>query len=313
MPAIQIQVNNRSLPVSNLEKILWPDEKITKAEVLHYYTQVAPYLLPHLRDRPIVMVRYPEGITGEYFYQKECPDYAPEWVPTVGLEHSGGKRVNYCLCPNLETLLWMANQAVLEIHPWLSRYQQEAYPDFMVLDLDPDPPSTLQNTIPLALILNELLDQFGLQSFVKTSGATGLHLFVPVIPQYPYPVITEGAGYLARLVAAAYPEQATVEHLVRKRKGRVYIDYLQNGRGKTLAAVYGLRPLAGAPVSMPLTWDELKSASFRKQLQPQNYNWQTAIQRLAQSGDIFAPVLTFKQDLTRLLKVSRGRRSEKSN
>ncbi|NLK51775.1 MAG: DNA polymerase domain-containing protein, partial [Syntrophomonadaceae bacterium] len=133
------------------------------------------------------------------------------------------------------------------------------------------------------------------------------------IPQYPYPVITEGAGYLARLVAAAYPEQATVEHLVRKRKGRVYIDYLQNGRGKTLAAVYGLRPLAGAPVSMTLTWDELKSASFRKQLQPQNYNWQTAMLRLTQTGDIFAPVLTFKQDLTRLLKVSRGRRSEKSN
>ncbi|NLC08157.1 MAG: DNA polymerase domain-containing protein [Syntrophomonadaceae bacterium] len=299
---VQVQINDNSVQFTNLDKVFWPEEGYTKLDVLNYYTQVAPFLLPHLRDRPMVMVRYPNGITGHHFYQKECPDYAPDWVRTISLEHSGGKRIHYCLCNNLETLLWLVNQGAIELHPWLSRYQSDNYPDFLVFDLDPDPPSAFPDTIPLALVLKEALAEFDLQGFVKTSGATGLHLYVPIMPQYPYSVITQAAGFLASLVAEAYPRQATVERMVRNRGGRVYLDYLQNGRGKTLASVYCLRPIPGGPVSMPVTWEELTQTKVN--LDPTYFTLKTAPSQLQQRGDLFAPVLSIKQRIDRLIKAA---------
>ena len=299
---MQVQVNEQTLEVSNLDKVFWPDEGFSKADVLNYYTQVSVYLLPHLQDRPIVLVRYPDGIKGKHFYQKECPKYAPQWVPTVSIEHSN-KEVNYCLCNNLQTLLWMINQGSIEIHPWLSRYNNSNNPDYMVFDLDPAPLSPFRDVIFLALRLKAALEEFGLQGFLKTSGASGLHIYVPIKAIYPYSLITKAAGYLSNMVAEAYPKQATVERLVKNRKDLIYLDYLQNGRGKTIVSVYCLRPRPKAPVSIPITWEEISRNGAIDNFFPVDFNIQTTLDRLKETGDLFAQVLSLKQDLGELLRM----------
>lgn len=299
---MRAKIDQRELNLTNLDKVFWPREGYTKGELLHYYAEISPYLLPHLQDRPIVLVRHPDGVEGESFYQKETPEYAPNWVKTAAIHHSGDKMVHYTICNDQATLLWMVNQGAIEIHPWFSRWQKDDYPDIMVLDIDPEPPSGFDDVLLLALAIREVLKRYGLEAFPKTSGATGLHVFVPIAPDHTYPEVARAAGYVASLVAKAFPEKATVERMVKKRGGKVYLDFLQNLRGKTVVAVYSPRPRPLAPVSMPITWEEVAEGKVR----PTDFTIKNGLERVKKTGDLLAPMLTMRQDLRRLME-SAGR------
>ncbi len=293
-------IEGRQVKLTNLEKPLWP-EGLTKAHLIKYYLDMAHYILPHIYNRPVVMKRYPDGINGESFYQKECPDYAPEWVKTHPVEHSE-KTVNYIICNDSATLAWLANQACIELHAWLGRIENLNKPDMAVIDLDPAEGASFKDTLDIALLARRALEEFGLQSFPKTSGASGLHLFIPLEPAHTWQEITAAMKYVAELITGIYPQKATTERKVEKRpRGVVYIDYLQNGRGKTMAFQYSLRPLPGAPVSAPLLWEEIEKG----ELSPDDFTIQTIFPRLKSLGDIYKDLLKLRQPLDRLLKLAR--------
>lgn len=285
-----VEIGGRRLTVSNLAKVLWPEDGYTKGNLIDYYLRVSPFLLPHLQGRPLVVTRYPDGIHGESFYQKDLPEHAPPWIKVF--PHQGEERlIQYVLCEDVATLAWMSNQACLELHPWLSRCSNPDHPDLAVFDIDPAPPATYQQVVEVALLIKEALAHLGLTVYPKTSGATGLHLYLPIKPEHPYPVVRRFVEEVARLLNRLHPRRITLERPVSKRTGKVYIDYLQNVRGKTLAAPYSLRPLPGAPVSTPLTWAEVEK------VEPASFTITTIPGRLEQKGDPFEPVLSCRQDL----------------
>lgn len=294
-----VVVENEKLKLSNLSKPMWPEDGITKADFINYLVQVAPFLLPHLKDRPIVFTRYPEGIHGESFYQKNAPDYAPEWLKTYAVVSvTGGqkKEIRYILIDDVKSLVWAANQASLEIHPWLSRRGSIDYPDFAVFDFDPMENTGFEDARFLALALKKLLEMEGLTGFPKTSGATGVQVYVPVEPRYTYGQVRAFAEFFCRVLEKTFPEKATTERSVAKRGGKVYLDYMQNAKGKTLIAPYCPRPLPGAPVSAPLTWEELEGGAV-----PSMFTVKTMPRRLEEKGDLFRGVLELRQNIDRWL------------
>lgn len=291
-------IDGRELRLTNLDKIFWP-EGLTKAHLVKYYTDIAPVIMPHLRNRPLVMKRYPDGIGGESFYQKECPEYAPDWIETYPVRHSE-KTVNYIVCNDTATLVWLANQACMEIHAWLSVLDNVECPDIMVMDLDPAEGATLSDVLDIALLSRRALEEFGLVPFVKTSGASGLHLFVPIKSEYPFQAVTSAMQYIARLITSVHPRKATVERAVPKRKGKVYLDYLQNGRGKTMAFQYSLRPLPGAPVSTPLLWEEVEG----RRVDPGSHNIRTIFNRLERYGDILGDMSKYSRSISDLVAAA---------
>ncbi len=295
--AYEVAIGINQVKITNPEKVFWPGQGFTKGDMINYYSQLAPYLLPHLQSRPLVLVRYPHGTEGEYFYQKSCPAYAPGFVNIAPVPHGPDKTINYILGNNMETLIWIANQGAIEIHPWYSRWPTVDYPDVAVFDLDPADGATFDDVLEIALLIKQALASFGLEVYPKTSGATGLHLFLPLAPGHTYAQVVAATEFIARLVVSVYPAKATVERTVKKRDGKVYVDYLQNGRGKTVAAVYSLRPLPGAPVSTPVTWEEIKASSFR----PADFNLVTIMKELPERSKHFAPVLSGGQNLQPLL------------
>ncbi|MHB8916903.1 MAG: non-homologous end-joining DNA ligase [Desulfocucumaceae bacterium] len=292
-------VDGREVRLTNLDKILWP-EGLTKAHLVKYYIDIAPLILPHLRNRALVMKRYPDGIGSGSFYQKECPEYAPDWIETFPIRHSD-KVVNYIVCNDSATLAWLANQACIEVHAWLSVLDDVECPDIAVMDLDPSEGSTMQDVIDIALLCRRALEEFGLVPFVKTSGASGLHLFVPLKSEYPFQTVTSAMQHIAGLITSVYPK-ATVERKVAKRKGKVYLDYLQNGRGKTMAFQYSLRPLPGAPVSTPLLWDEVE----KRQVNPGIFNIKTIFGRIDKYGDLLRDMAGSRRSLSSLVAASGG-------
>lgn len=295
----RVHLEGRELVLTNLDKVFWPAEGYTKADVLAYYVDIYPYLGPHLKDRPLVLTRYPNGIQGKFFYQKNLPEHAPAWIQRCPLPVENGKRlVNFVLCQDLPTLVWLVNQGTIELHPWLSRYDRPDYPDFAVFDLDPDPPSGLAEAREVALVLGRLLSDLGLKVFPKTSGATGLHLYVPLARRETYEEVREFCGAVARVVARRLPELATVERRVDARQGKVYIDWLQNIRGQTICAPYSLRPLPGAPVSAPLSWEEIPALAS-------GFTLKTIRRRVAEQGDLFAQVLVAGTTLSMALRELR--------
>ncbi len=294
-----VSVNGHEVKLTNLDKLLRP-EGLTKAHLIKYYWEIAPYLLPHLYNRPLVMKRYPDGLAGEHFYQKECPDYAPSWIKRYPIEHSE-KVVHYIICNDVQTLIWLANQGCIEMHPWLSRIENVECPDLAVMDLDPAEGVSFTEVLKVALLVKEALAQFNLKSYPKTSGASGLHIFVPIKPRYAYPSVTRAMYYIADLIVKINPEQTTVERSVSKRKGKVYLDYLQNGRGKTMAFQYSLRPLPGAPVSTPLDWSEVESLKVA----PGAFTIHNILHRLKDTGDLYHDLLSLRQPLDPLLEAAR--------
>jgi len=294
-----ILLEGREVKLTNLKKSFWP-EGLTKAHLIKYYAEISTYILPHLYNRPVVMKRYPDGISGGEFYQKESPSYAPAWIKTYPVEHAG-KVVNYIICNDTATLVWLSNQACIEAHAFLARIENLACPDIAVMDLDPAGGVDFGTVLEVSLLVRGALAEFNLRSFPKTSGASGLHLFLPIEPVYSWQTVTKAMKYIAELVAGVTPDKATTERKVDLRTGKVYLDYLQNGRGKTMAFQYGLRPLPGAPVSTPLEWGEVEKGHIR----PGDFNMETIFPRLQAKGDIYAEILTLRQSLDELTLLSR--------
>lgn len=300
---LEVKASHKEVELTNLEKRFWPAEGYTKAHLLKYYTGISNCLLPHLAGRPLVLHRYPEGIAGPSFYQKECPDYAPSWLPTVALPGSGRRQmINYILVNDVTDLLWVINQGCIELHPWLAPWSNSDHPTAAVLDLDPAPPAGFGEARRLALLLKPILKELGLQAYPKTSGASGLHLYLPLAGRYTFSQVRQALTTLATLALRTWPELCTLERAVSHRDGKVYIDVSQNGRGKTIAAVYSVRPLPGAPVSAPLSWEELEEP----RLDPRAFNLASMPGRLADRGDLFAPVLTEEQSLEALMGTGRS-------
>lgn len=288
----EVLIAGRKLKLTNLDKLFWPNDGYTKLDLIKYYTQIAPYIIPHLINRPLVFTRYPNGIEGKSFYQKNAPNHLPEWIPTYPWYSEDSKRtINFILVDETATLLWLANQACLEIHPWLSNINSIDYPDFLVMDLDPSPGSTYEEVKQIALVTKELLDKLNLNSYLKTSGSEGLHIFVPVINEYTYEEIRSLGQQLASIICNVLPDIATIERSVSKRGRKVYIDYMQNVQGKTLSSVYSVRPRPGAPVSTPLMWEEIHNYT------PKDFNIKNILSRIETHGDLFHNVLTDKQSL----------------
>ncbi|MDA8233859.1 MAG: non-homologous end-joining DNA ligase [Clostridia bacterium] len=293
-----VTIGGKELIIGNLDKKFWP-EGLTKADLIKYYVDIAPVILPYIRNRPLTMVRYPDGMEGDFFYQKECPDYAPEWVETFPVPSSGRRVINFVTAAEAPTLAWMASQGCIEVHGMLSRTEALNYPDIAVVDLDPMEPATFRDTVEMALVVKGVLDEFGLTAFPKTSGATGIHLYLPLETKHTYEEVKNAMGYIAHLIARHYPQKATVERKVENRTGRVYIDYLQNGYNRSMAWVYSLRPHPGAPVSTPLEWWELEQGLE----DPRQFNIHTIWQRLAVKGDIFRGLLQKRQSLQPIIDL----------
>ncbi len=288
---------HREVPLSNPDKVFWPGEGITKADLVAYYREVAPWLLPYLRDRPLVLTRYPDGIHGKSFFQKHAPEWAPDWLrtETVWSEH-GGREIRYFVCDDLESLLWIANLGVIPLHVWGSRVASLARPDWCILDLDPKG-APMAHVVRVARAIHALSEAIGLPAYVKTSGSEGLHVLIPLGAQLPFDAARTLAELLARLVVLELPAIATLARRPAQRKGRVYVDHLQNGHGRLLAAPFSVRPLPGAPVSMPLRWREVGP-----RLDVRRFHLRNAVARMQRLGqDPLCPVLEMVPDLAAAL------------
>jgi bifunctional non-homologous end joining protein LigD len=280
----------QSVSLSSPERVLFPDVGVTKGDLFEYYDRIAPALVPHLRDRPFTMKRYREGITGDGFFQKQAPKGMPSWIPTRRFEthpREGGSRlVDFPLVNSREALLWMVQMHCIDMNAWYSRVDKADRPDYVVFDLDPpDEPDGFAQAIAVAHLIRELLDELDLPGYVKTSGADGIHVLAPIQRRASFGATYEFAEALARFLETRHPGLVTTEWLKKKRSG-VLVDHRQNGWGKTIASVYSVRPKPGAPVSTPLRWEELKSG-----LRPRDLGIAVALKRIAQHGDLFAPVL----------------------
>jgi bifunctional non-homologous end joining protein LigD len=301
----EIRRGKRVLKLSNLDKPFWPDEGITKGDLIDYYRRIAPVLVPHLRDRPFTMRRYPDGAGGKAFFQKDAPSHMPDWIPRVPLMVSTRetprrrKRIQAPLVNDELALLWMANMGCIDMNTWYSRVDKIDRPDFVLFDLDPSPDVGFAETIEVALYVKEALDALGLVSFPKTSGSEGIHVLVPIERRHTYDDTREFAEIVAGAIARAHRGLATTEWSKAKRRG-VLIDSNQNGEGKTIASVYSVRPKPGAPVSTPLRWDEVN-----EKLNPAIYTMEVVLSRVEQHGDLFEPVLTTRQRLSDALKSLR--------
>ncbi len=286
------------LELSRLDKIFWPAEGYTKGDLIDYYRAVAPVLLPYLRDRPLVLDRYPDGIEGKSFFQKNAPEFAPDWVRTEPVwSEDSDKETRYFVCDDDATLLYLANSAAIPLHLWSSRIGSLQAPDWCILDLDAkDAPFAA--AVRVARAIRKLCRRIELPCFVKTSGATGLHVLIPLGGQCTFAQSKQLAGLLAQIVARQLPEQASIARSPRSRAGKIYIDALQNGYGKLLVAPYSVRPLPGAPVSMPLRWREVSAS-----LDPGRFTIRTALARVARwRGDPLRPVLELRPDLVTALQ-----------
>ena len=287
------------LELTNLQKLYWPDEKITKGDLINYYETVAPLILPYLKDRPLSLKRNPNGILDKGFYHKDAGNIAPAWMKTANIHsESTGKTVHYLVCNNVKSLLFIANLGCIEMNPWNSTTQKLDAPDYLVMDLDPSDKNTFDEVIDAALVIKEILDKAGITGFCKTSGSTGLHIYIPCKKKYGYDEVREFAKIIATLTQEQLPQTTTMERsLAKRKKYHVYIDYLQNSRGQTLASAYSARPKPGATVSAPLEWKEVK-----KGLQLSDFTIKTIHKRIRKKGDLFEGVLGKGIDISKALK-----------
>ncbi len=295
---VYVKVNDRRLRLSNLDKLIWPDEGITKAELIEYYYKISAYILKYLKDRPLTLRRCPDGIKGEIFIQKQKPEWTPDWVKTFPyFSKTLGKVVEYIVCNDLPTLIWLANLANVEFNPTLSRIDDFEHPDFIVFDLDPFEPANFEDAKDIAFIIRDGLKSLKIKSHVKTSGGTGLQIFVPIERKYTFEQTRNFVIKIAKMVEEVYPKALSAFLPYSERKGRVFIDPLQNSPTKTIIAAYSLKPLPKAPVSTPLEWKELDKVT-----DPKEFNINTIFERLKKKGDIFDKVLKEKQNLDKPFK-----------
>lgn len=291
------KVGGHELQFTNLKKVFWPMEKITKGQLINYYYQIAPVLMPYLKDRPESMNRYPNGITGKSFFFKNVKGKVPEWMDTYDYySEADQEKKEYLIANNEATLLYMINMGCIELNPWSSTVKKPDYPTFCIIDLDPDQ-NTFDQVIETAQVTKSVLDSMGVESYCKTSGSTGLHIYIPLGNKYTYDQSKEFGRIIATLVNRELPQFTTLERHVSARKGKLYIDFLQNRPHATIACAYVVRPKPGAPVSMPLRWDEVK-----KGMKMTDFNIHNAVERVQSLGDIFKPVMGKGIDLLKVIE-----------
>jgi bifunctional non-homologous end joining protein LigD len=301
----EIDVDGRTVQISNLNKVLYPEVGFTKANVIDYYIRVAPVLLPHLEKRPVTLKRYPEGVEGFFFYEKQCPSHRPGWIKTrkVPREHKEGS-INYCLINDLPALVWAANLANLEFHTFLHTAPQLSRPTALAFDLDPGPPADIILCCQVALWLRKIFDALALQCFAKTSGSKGLQIYVPLNTAVNYEKTKPFAHAIAEALEREHPETVVSRMQKSLRKGKVLIDWSQNDDHKTTVCVYSLRAKSRPTVSTPITWDEVESASKKKDATRLVFDSDAVLKRVKKSGDLFAPVLTLEQKLPPLKTIA---------
>jgi bifunctional non-homologous end joining protein LigD len=301
----ELKRGRRTLKLSNLDKPFWPDEGITKGDLLAYYRDVAEAIVPHLKDRPFTMRRYPDGAYGKAFFQKDAPVHMPDWIPRHEVDVSTRetprrrRRINVPLVNDELALLWMVNMGCIDMNAWYSRVDRLDRPDFVLFDLDPSPDVGFRETVQVALLVKQALDALGLVSFPKTSGSDGIHVLVPIERRHTYDDTREFSEIVAGAIARSHRGLATTEWAKARRRG-VLIDSNQNGEGKTIASVYSVRPKPGAPVSTPLRWDEVDES-----LDPAAFTMDVVRERIREHGDLFAGVLGTRQRLADALRALR--------
>ncbi|HSF05590.1 MAG TPA: non-homologous end-joining DNA ligase [Methylomirabilota bacterium] len=295
--SVVLEAGGRQVRLTNLRKPFWPELGITKGDLLQYYADVASLLLPHVRDRAMVMRRYPDGAAGPSFFMKRAPVPRPDWIQTCGIAHGSGSVIDFPLIQDLPALLWVVNLGCIDLNPWYARCDDVDRPDWLHFDLDPGTASFPQ-VIETALVLHEVLGSLGMPTYVKTTGSKGLHVYVPIVRGPRQKAVWEVAKTVARELAGRHPKLMTAEYRVARRPaGRVLVDYNQNAWGRTLASIYSVRPHPRACVSTPVTWDELASGVSTEDFRIDNVR-----ARLARVGDLWAPVLARRGrfDLSRL-------------
>src|SRR5437868_1947093 len=296
----ELEVAGKRIPVSNLDKVLYPKVGFTKGQVIDYYIRIAPVLLPHLRDRPLTMKRYPNGVDAEVFYEKNCPSHRPSWVKTAKVWSHGNNRVmDFCLVQDLPTLVWAANLADLELHTSLARKKDVARPTVMVFDLDPGPPADIVQCCQVGLWLRDLLAAMKLQSFPKTSGSKGLQVYVPLNTAATFDQTKDLSLALAQHLEREHPNLVLSRMAKALRKGKVFVDWSQNDEHKTTVCVYSLRAKEEPTVSTPVTWNEVENCFKKKKPDLLKFRSDQVLARVEKLGDQFEPVEKLKQKLAK--------------
>ena len=307
MPApkrVEVEIEGRTLSLSNLDKPMYPEAGFAKGHVIDYYTRVSPALLPHLRGRPLTLKRYPDGVEGPHFYEKQCPSHRPPWVQTVAADSSrarGGK-IDFCVADDLPTLVWLANLADLELHASLALGADYSQPTVVAFDLDPGAPATIVECAQVALQLRMVFEHLGMEAFPKTSGSKGMQVYVPLnVDGVTYRDTSPFAKGIAELLERRNPKLVVSEMTKSLRKGKVFVDWSQNSRHKTTVCVYSLRALTQPTVSTPLTWDEVEAVVDSRDPDDLVFTAPEVVERVAEHGDLFAPVAVLEQELPKSL------------
>ena len=296
---ITLDVNGREVRLTNLEKVFWPDAGITKGDLIQYYLEIAPALLPHLVDRAMVMKRYPHGISGKFFFMKRAPDPRPEWIETCAIEHGSGSIIHFPMIQDVAALLWVINLGCIDLNPWYARCDDVDRPDFLHFDLDPVPEASWERVVETALLVREALTALHMPVYAKTTGSRGIHIYVPIVRGPKQKQVWTFAKQLARTLESHAPHLITAEYRIANRPpDRVLVDYNQNAWGRTLASVYSVRPRAGATVSAPVTFAELEAGA-----RIDDFDLFNVPARVAEHGDLWAGLLDPNErfDLARYL------------
>jgi bifunctional non-homologous end joining protein LigD len=301
---IEVEIDGKPLKLSNLDKVFYPKSGFTKGQVIDYYTRVAPVLLPHLEGRPLTMKRYPNGVEGKFFYEKECPKHRPEWVRTKRIVSRGSTKdrthVNFCVVDDLATLVWAANLADLELHTSLSRVDDMAHPTMAAFDLDPGPGTSIVECCQIAVWLRTIFGELSIESFPKTSGSKGLQVYAPLNSGATYAKTREFALAIAELLERTHPDLVVSNMKKELRRGKVLVDWSQNNQHKTTVCVYSLRAKPTPTVSTPVTWDEVERCLKKGDADLLSFEAPEVLKRVDTHGDLFAPVLELKQEVPKL-------------
>jgi bifunctional non-homologous end joining protein LigD len=294
---LEVEIDSRVLSLSNLDKVMYPEAGFTKGHVVDYYTRIAPAVLPHLRDRPLTLKRYPDGVEGQFFYEKNCPRHRPEWVSTAPVRLSS-KTIEFCVAADLPTLVWLAQIGDLELHTSLARIDDTTRPAILAFDLDPGPPATVVECAQVALELREVFDHLGMQAFPKTSGSKGMQVYIPLNVEGVSYADTKGfSRAIAQLLERRHPELVVSDMKKSLRGGKVLVDWSQNDEHKTTVSVYSLRARAQPTVSTPLRWEEVEHTAGSGDADELTFTSDGVLERVAEHGDLFAAVQELEQPL----------------
>jgi bifunctional non-homologous end joining protein LigD len=273
--------------LTNLEKVFWPDENITKGDLIQYYAEIAPALLPHLKDRAMVMKRYPHGIAGDFFFMKRAPEPRPDWIEICTIDHGSAGIINFPIIQDTAALLWVINLGCIDLNPWYARCDDTDRPDFLHFDLDPVPDAPFERVIETALLVHQALTALNMPAYAKTTGSKGIHVYIPIVRGPTQKQVWTFAKQIARTLESYAPKLITAEYKVAKRPaGRVLVDYNQNAWGRTLASIYSVRPRRGATVSTPVTWSELEQG-----IRIEDFDLFNVPARVAERGDLWRALL----------------------